>query len=301
MRRARLIVARVVLVASAVMLLGGCQSPTQATATLSVVTSFYPLFAFAQHVGGDRVTVSTLVPAGAEPHDFEPTPADVAALRDARVFIYNGAGLEPWVERLRREIPPATVVVEASTGLPLLTLSPREGLDPHVWLDPLLARRQVQNILSGLIRADPDGRAQNEERAARVQANLDGLHNRYAHTLARCERRVFITTHAAFGYLAKRYGLTMIAISGLTPDAEVPPGRMAAVAREARRHGVRVVYFETLVSPRVAETIAREVGVRTAVLDPLEGLAAEAQRQGKNYFTVMDENLRALAEGLDCR
>lgn len=300
MHRARLIVARVVLVASAV-LLGGCQSPPQVTATLSVVTSFYPLFAFAQRVGGDRVRVRMLVPAGGEPHDFEPTPADVAALRAARIFIYNGAGLEPWVERLRREIPPATVMVEASAGLPLMTLNRREGPDPHVWLDPLLALRQVQNILAGLIRADPDVRGQYEERAARVQADLEDLHTRYARTLARCERRVFITTHAAFGYLAKRYGLTMIAISGLSPEAEVPPGRMAAISREARRHGVRVVYFETLVSPRVAEAIAREVGARTAVLDPLEGLTAEAQRQGNNYFTVMDENLRALADGLDCR
>ncbi|HEV8338907.1 MAG TPA: zinc ABC transporter substrate-binding protein [bacterium] len=295
-------IVRWVLPAAAVALLSaGCGSQRQATTTLSVVASFYPLFEFAGRVGGDRVRVRTLVPAGAEPHDFEPTPADVAALRAADVFIYNGAGLEPWVARLRREISPSTVTVDSSAGLALMTPHPKGGPDPHVWLDPLLARRQVQNILAGLIRADPDGRSYYEERGTRLQADLAALHGRFAQGLAHCQRRVFITAHAAFGYLASRYRLTMIAISGLTPDAEVPPAKMAAVAREARRHGVRVIYFETLTSPRVAEAIAREVGARTAVLDPLEGLTPEAQRQGKNYVTVMDENLRALAEGLDCR
>ncbi|MGH2349647.1 MAG: metal ABC transporter substrate-binding protein [bacterium] len=273
---------------------------------LRVVSTFYPLYEFAQRVGGSRVTVRNLVPAGVESHDFEPTPRDVAGLKAARVLIYNGAGFEPWLQKLLPEVPQATVRVDTSSGLPLLRgfrgaagdSPPAE--DPHVWLDPVLAARQVDAIVEGLTTADPEGSATYRDNGARVNAELQELHRRYASTLAACRQRTFVTSHAAFGYLARRYRLTQIPISGLSPEAEPSPARLKTIVQEARRAGVRVIFYETLVSPRVAEVIAREVGARTAVLNPVEGLTPEELQQGRNYFTVMDENLRALAGGLGC-
>ncbi len=278
-----------------VCLAGGCLPRAEPPANLTVAATFYPLYEFASRVGGERVIVRSLVPTGVEPHDFEPTPKEVASLTRTRLIIYNGAGFEPWLEKLLPAVPADTVRVNTSAGLPLV------GKDPHVWLDPVLAARQVERILEGLNRADPDGRAVYATNGERLRADLDALHRRFAATLANCARRVFITTHAAFGYLARRYGLTQISISGLSPEAEPSAARLKTIVQEARRAGVPVIYFETLVSPRVAEVIAREVGARTAVLNPVEGLTAQEQRQGQNYFTVMDENRRALAAGLDCR
>jgi zinc transport system substrate-binding protein len=281
---------------------------------IAVVASFYPLYEFARRVGGEFADVSNLVPAGAAPHDYEPTPHDVAALHAARLVIYNGAGFEPWIEKLLPGLPAGVEPVNATDGLPLVRAeaehdhapgkeSPqdREGLDPHVWLDPVLAQQQVDLIAAAFARVDPDRRATYEANAAALKGELAALDERYRQTLAACRRKTFITSHAAFGYLAARYGLTMVPISGLSPEAEPPAARLRAVVREARAHRATVIYFETLVSPRVAETIAREVGARTAVLNPLEGLTAEDQAQGASYVTVMDANLRSLADGLDCR
>lgn len=272
----------------------GCTPPTAPSGTIAVVATFYPLYEFAQRVGGDRVTVRVLVPAGVEPHDFEPTPRDVTLLTDARLVIYNGAGFEPWLEKMLPDLGGA-VLVDASRGLPLI------GADPHVWLDPVLAAAQVARIVQGLSDVDPAGRETYGQNGTRVAEDLRELDRRLASALASCRRREFITSHAAFGYLARRYGLTQVAISGLSPESEPPPGRMREIVAEARRTGTTVIYYETLVSPRVAEVIAREVGARTAVLNPLEGLTVEEQKRGQNYFTVMNENLRALTDGLDCR
>jgi zinc transport system substrate-binding protein len=315
----------VVVAVTAVLALTACgrqappaSGPGPVERKVAVVASFYPLYEFARRVGGDHAEVRNLVPAGAEPHDYEPTPQDVAALHTARVVVYNGAGFEPWLEKLLPGLPAAVEPVNATDGLPLVTgeaehgheresrdgASPpggREGLDPHVWLDPVLARRQVDLIAAAFARVDPTRRETYEANAAALRAELAALDERYRRTLAACRKKTFITSHAAFGYLAARYGLTMVSISGLSPDAEPSAARLRAVVREARARGATVIYFETLVSPRVAETIAREVRAKTAVLNPIEGLTADERAQGATYFTVMDANLRNLADGLDCR
>ena len=297
----------VALLVLAAAVVSGCRPASDPTGRLPVIATFYPLYEFASRVGGERVAVRSLVPAGVEPHDFEPTPQDVAALTQARVLIYNGAGFEPWVEKLLPEVPASTVRVNATRGLPLVRGvreeegASRRALDPHVWLDPVLAAQQVDRIVEGLAKADPDGRAIYMANGAKVKSELDALHRRYTSTLATCRHREFITSHAAFGYLARRYALTQVSISGLEPESEPSPARVKQIVQAARRTGARVIYYETLVSPRVAEVIAREVGAKVAVLNPIEGLTADEQRRGQNYFTVMDANLAALAAGLDCR
>lgn len=270
---------------------------------MPVVASFYPLFEFTRKVGGDRVAVRNLVPAGVESHDYEPTPRDVIAMTNARVLIYNGAGFEPWVQRLLPQLPERIIRVNATAGLPVVTAAAGEDrgkTDPHVWLDPVLAQRQVGLILAGLIQADPAGRAVYVANAAAYQARLGVLHARLARTLAPCRTRVFVATHTAFTYFAARYRLTQVPISGLEPEHEPSPAKMREILRVVRRHRVRVIYYETLVSPRVATTIAREVGARTMVLNPVEGLTAEEQRRGRDYVSIMEDNLRNLAQGLAC-
>jgi zinc transport system substrate-binding protein len=302
--------ARSALAWAVVLLVGGCGVPRavpdaspspQRPARISVVTSFYPLYEFSKRVGGDAVVVRNLVPAGAEPHDFEPTARDVAALNAAQVLVYNGAGFEPWIEKLVPTLPATVQRINTTAGLPLVEGAHGGGPDPHVWLDPVLAGRQVDRVAAGLAHADRDRTATYEANAAALRADLLALHQRYGQTLQGCRKKTIVTTHAAFGYLARRYGLTMIAIAGLSPEAEPSPARLRQVLAEVRMHGIRVIYFETLVSPKVAQTIAREVGARTLVLNPVEGLTPDQQVSGATYFTVMDENLRNLAEGLDCR
>lgn len=269
---------------------------------LPVTATFYPLAEFSRQVGGDRVMVRTLVPARVEPHDYEPTPRDLVELARARVVVYNGAGFEPWLRRLLPTLP-RVVRVDSTAGLVLARSTaggPRATTDPHVWLDPILAQHQTERILAGLIAADPAGRAVYEGSARSFARRLAALHERNVRTLAPCRKKVFVVSHAAFGYFATRYGLTQIAISGVSPQEEPSAAKIREVLRLVRRHGLQVIYYETLVSPRVAATIAREVGARTLVLNPIEGLTTAEQQQGKTYLSIMEENLRALVAGLDC-
>jgi zinc transport system substrate-binding protein len=269
-----------------------------------VLTSFYPLSFFAAQIAGDRMEVRNLVPAGAEPHDWEPKPKDVADIGKAAVLIYNGAGLEHWIDSvLDAAKSDKRVDIVATDGLTLLPPPPGgrdEDLtnDPHVWLDPMLAKEVARTIADGLIAADPAGKATYEQNLAALVANLDGLDTRFRDGLRMCDRREIITSHAAFGYLARRYGLEQIAVEGLSPDSEPTPARIAAVTETARERKATHIFFETLVNPQVAETIAREVGAQTLVLDPIEGVQDE---RTQTYFTVMDENLANLRTALGCR
>ncbi|MDR7484603.1 MAG: zinc ABC transporter substrate-binding protein [Armatimonadota bacterium] len=295
MPRLAMMLAALIAAGSTVFPEGAPSGRAQAADPVTVAASFYPLYEFASAVGGRRARVRNLVPPGVEPHAYEPGARDVAVLSKTRLLVYNGAGFEGWVQRLLPSLPEHVIRVNATAGLPLV------GSDPHVWLDPVLAQQQVDNILAGFVRADPAHQSDYAAGAARLKADLQALHRRYAQTLQRCERRTFVTAHAAFGYLARRYGLTMLSIAGLSPEVEPSPARLREIVRVVRRHGVRVIYFETLVSPKVAQTIAREVGAATGVLNPVEGLTPDQQRRGETYVTVMHENLRQLAEGLGCR
>jgi len=281
----------------------GCSSrpPAGGPARISVAATFYPLAEFAQRVGGDRVEVRVLVPPGVEPHEYEPTPRDLAALARARVFLYNGAGLEPWVSRTLPGLPRGGVVVNATEGL-RLRASPGSpaAVDPHVWLDPVLAQAQVDRIRDGLTRADPAGAAAYAAGARALREELGRLHRRYAEVLGACRRKEFVTSHAAFGYLAARYGLVAMPIAGVTPETEPSPARLRALVAEVRRSGTRVIFAETLASRRVVDALARETGAQVRVLNPLEGLTPQERARGLNYLVVMDENLRQLADGLDC-
>lgn len=247
------------------------------------MAGFYPLAFAAEQVGGDGIEVTNLTPAGAEPHDLELTPREVEGILDADLVLFVGEGFQPAVE-------------EAAAGSSGETVDVLEGLelrdgDPHVWLDPVLFGEVVERIGAAL---------GDEISPQRLHTRLNTLDDAYQLGLADCERRDLVTTHDAFGYLADRYGLDVIPITGLSPEIEPSPRGLEAIAEIVEERGVTTVFTETLLSPEVGETVAREAGITTAVLNPLEGLTEDELARGDDYFSVMEANLEALRKGLGC-
>jgi zinc transport system substrate-binding protein len=275
-------------------------SPAAPPAKPLVVATVYPLWEFSRQVAGERAEVIVLVPAGVEPHDWEPAPRDVSLVQRASAFVHTGTPIDGWVRKLLADLGGRrVVVVNASSGVDLLIA--RGVTDPHVWLDPSLARRQVQAIAAGLEQADPEGRAIYAENTRALVARLDALDRELAAGLEDCARREIVTSHAAFGYLARRYRLTQIPIMGLSPEAEPNPADLAAIAQTARRLKVTHVFFETLVSPRLAETLSREIGATPLPLNPIEGVSPEQTAAGIGYVELMRANLANLRVALGCR
>lgn len=256
------------------------------TETEHVVAGFYPLAFAAEEIGGRRVRVTNLTPPGAEPHDLEVSPSDVAELREADLVLLLGRGFQPQLEDAAGDGDNVLRLLD-TPGLDL-----RANGDPHVWLDPVRYERIVARI----------GLALGAQSAANALAKrLRTLDGAYRRGLSDCERSDIVTSHEAFGYLAERYGLRQIAITGLSPEAEPEPARLQEVVDLVRRRGVTTIYFETLVSPRIADTVARETGADTAVLNPIEGLTEAESARGDDYLSLMRENLAALRRGLGCR
>ncbi len=272
---------------------------------LTVVASFYPMAEFAHQVGGDHVRVTTLVKPGIEPHDYEPSPRDVANLYKAKVLVYNGAGLEKWIGKLAPDLTGHGVtLVETSQGLQLQTApagDSRAATDPHIWLDPVLAIQQVKRIQTALSKADPTHSKAYAQNATRYIQELQALDTDFRTGLAHCERHDIVTSHRAFGYLAAQYNLQVVNIAGLSPDDEPSPQDLATVADFVREHDVHYIFFETLVSPKLAQTIAAETGVQTMVFNPLEGLTQQQIDRGMSYTAVQKDNLQALRTALHCQ
>lgn len=272
------------MVFAAAAFLSGCGEASSEGLRTEVVAGFYPLAYAAEEVGGTTVDVRNLTPPGTEPHDLELSVRDAARIQRADVVFYLGEGFQPALEE----------AASSSEGEVVNLLATQNGLrsgDPHIWLDPLRYARVVEEIGRALGRADP---------AKAFVARLQALDREFERGLADCSRRELVTSHEAFGYLAERYGLEQIAIAGISPEAEPSPRDLERVSRLAREKGVTTIFFETLVSPDVAATVAREIGATTAVLDPLEGIAQRDLERGADYFSVMRANLDALREGLGC-
>ena len=285
--------------ALALLALAGC-SPAAPPAKPLVVTTIYPLWEFSRQVAGDRAEVAVLVPAGVEPHDWEPAPRDVSQVRRAAVFVHTGTDLDGWAGKLLAELTDRRGVVVNTRGeASVVTVG---GVtDPHLWLDPTLARAQVLAIATGLERADPAGRAVYVDNAKAFVGRLDALDQEFTAGLADCARREVVTSHAAFAYLARRYRLTQVSVMGLSPEAEPSPADLAAIVRTARRLKVTHVFYETLVSPRLAETLSRELGATPLPLNPIEGVSPAEAAAGTGYVELMRANLANLRTALGCR
>lgn len=258
----------------------------------TVVAAFYPLAWAAEQIGGDSIDVVNLTPPGAEPHDVELTPRDVEKIQNADLVLYLGSGFQPALEHaVEGRSGPSLDLLD---GQNLMTGADEEqgAYDPHVWLDPSRLAAMVTLIGAQLHR---------EPAAARLVAKLEALDSELADGLAHCSRHEIVTSHAAFGYLAKRYGLKQLALTGLSPEAEPSPRDLEALVDEVKRTDATTVFFEMLVSSRLADTVAREAGAKTAVLDPLEGLTEDEVAAGEDYFSVMRADLATLREALQCR
>jgi zinc transport system substrate-binding protein len=291
-RRATVGIVRALIVLLATLALAGCgngepvfcppvgEQPEECRPRIAVA-SFYPLAWATEEVAGASIDdVVNLTPPGAEPHDLELSPGDVETIRDAELVVYIGGGFQPALED----------AIEGRDGRSLNLL--REGEDPHIWLDPIRFAQAVERIARGVGGA---GSAYDEIR------ELKKLDAEYRRGLRDCDRRVLVTTHAAFGQLARRYGLTELSLAGRSPEVEPSPRELEELIGKVRESGATTVFAEPLVSDRVAETVAREAGATVATLDPVEGLSEERLAAGEDYLSVMRANLAALREALGCR
>ncbi len=271
---------------------------------LQVTASFYPLYFFAKEIGGNKAEVVDITPAGAEPHDYEPTARDIARIEKSKLLVLNGGGLEAWGDNIKKNIDPReTSVIMAGEGLTAQQVT-EEGeirTDPHIWLSPVLAQEMADRIAQSFELADPPNKNYYRANATAIKAKLAELDKAYRQGLSRCAEKNIITSHAAFGYLAATYGLKQVPIAGLSPDAEPSPQQLANIAKFAKDNHVKYIFFESLVSPKLAQTIANEVGAQTLVLNPIEGLSNEELDSGKDYLTEMQSNLINLKTALQCR
>ncbi|MFG3708893.1 metal ABC transporter substrate-binding protein [Micromonospora sp. NPDC047670] len=281
---------------------------------VDVVAAFYPLQFVAERIGGDAVKVTNLAKPGAEPHDLELNPGQVGQVSEAELVVYL-KGFQPNVDEAveqnagDRAFDVATVQPlrdaaagghehEGEAGATGEPHAEEEGggKDPHLWLDPTRLATVGDKLAERLGRADPERAADYTARAAVLRTELEKLDAEFTTGLKTCQRREIVVSHTAFGYLTERYQLEQIGITGLSPENEPSPQRLAEVIEEAREHKATTIFFETLVSPKVAQTIADQVGAKTAVLDPLEGLSTD----GGDYLSVMRTNLQTLRTALSC-
>lgn len=278
------------------LLFTGCSpagEQTTAGGGLRVCASFSTMADFAGKIGGDRAEVVNLMPSGAEPHDWEPSARDIAALEGADILVINGAGFEHWVDGVIPTLQnKALVVVDTSEGIGLRG-EQEQARDPHVWLDPSNAALQLEAVRAAFAAADPDNAACYNGNYEAVRQKLNELDGEYRDALSALPGRHIVVAHEAYGYLCEAYGLSQVAVQGLSPEGEPDPAQMAEVVNYSRDYRIKIIFFEETASPKVAEAIARETGAETAVLSPLESLG-----EGQDYFSVMRENLEQLKRAL---
>jgi zinc transport system substrate-binding protein len=286
---------------------------SHASPKLKVAASFYPLAHFAEMAGGQNVDVTNIMPPGSEPHEFEPTPGDMRKIYRSEIFLFNGLGLDPWAERLEPDLSrQGTTIIKMSRFFSSGTQTVQESgkhdndnrhgdFDPHIWLDPLLAAKEVEIIRDVLISIDPD-----HENAYMVNSSayiklLYKLHQDYEKGLTSCRMRDIIVAHDAFSHLGRRYNLTVHSITGISPEEEPSPRKMVALAKLAMKLKINHIFFEQLTSSKLAETIAGEVEAETLVLNPLGGLTPKDISRGRTYISVMEDNLKNLRIAMECK
>lgn len=309
-----------VMITVALMLVGCARHEQKQSAKLQVITSLFPLYDFARTIAGDKGEVSLLLPPGMEPHSYEPKPDDIMRIGKAGLFIYSNRYMEPWAETILKGIDRQKLrVVDAGHGVNYLkggadvehdhaghaghdVKGHAAGMDPHIWLDFGNARIIVANILAGFEAADPANASYYRANAAGLAARLEELDQRYQQGLASCGTKVFLHGgHYTFGYLARRYGLEYHSLSGVSSESEPSASRMTAMARQIKQSGVRYLFAEELLSPRLTETLAEETGVGVLKLHGAHNLGRDDFQRGVTFMGLMEDNLKNLQKGLACR
>jgi zinc transport system substrate-binding protein len=290
---------------------------------LQVVTSLFPLYDFARNIGLDQADVSLLLPPGLEAHSFEPRPSDMVRLNRADIFIYTNRAMEPWALDILKGVQNRKLkVIESGRGIVMqaglqehaagdkaahrhdAVDRHRHGnstTDPHIWLDFSNAAVMVDHILSGFIEKDPRNRIFYQENAAAYKVKLNALDRQFEEGLSRCRKDVIVHGgHFAFGYLARRYGFRYVSVSGLSPNAEPTPTAMIRISKILKANGLNHLFYEDLLSPRIAETIARETGTSLLMLHAAHNISKEEFKQGVGFIELMQRNLENLKKGLVC-
>lgn len=292
------------------------ESAENGNGKITVYASFFTMYDFASKIGGDKVNVVNMVPSGMEPHDWEPSPRDIAGLSRADLFVYSGAGMEGWVDKILSAVDSDRLVaVETSKGI-TLEKSVSDGhdgensasetghsdealeYDPHVWLNPENAKIQMKAIMDVLVRIDSENSSYYMNNYDYYAKKLDELDKKYRETTGAFSRKVIVVSHAAYGYLCSAYGLEQFSLEGIAGDSEPTAAKMKEIINFVKDHDVKVIFYDGISSSKVVDAVARETGARVAVLSPLEGISDEDIKTGKDYFSIMEENLKALSDAL---
>lgn len=318
----RIISALISMLILAVVMTGcGKSNVTLSEEKVNVVTTFYALYDFASRIGGDRAHVINLVPAGVEPHDWSPKSRDLNHMSKAQLFIYNGAGFEGWVGDFLGSLKKDSgiAVIEASKGIELLHAEHEDDhghgdeksknkdehgheehsdVDPHVWVSPKSALKMAETIKNGLVQADAANQSYYESNYETLKKQLTELDDKFTKALSKTVKKEIVVSHQSFGYLARDYGLTLMPIMGLSPGAEPTAQDLKEINKFVREHQVKYIFFEELISDKMAKMLAKDAGIETLVLNPLEGLTQEQVKAGEHYVTVMENNLQNLLKAL---
>jgi zinc transport system substrate-binding protein len=299
------------LMIAALGLLVGCSSSSSSAGSgkVKVVASFYPVANFARQVAGGRAEVKSVIPDGQDPHEYDPTSRDLAAAYDSRLFIYNGANLEPWAEKIRPELESKGIkVLRLSDSVDLLTGISGEvtqdvnKADPHIWLDPVSAQKMVGLIRDALVALDPAGAADYQSNASAYLTKLQALDQEFEKGLSDCKSHTVVLSHMAFQYLAKRYGFKAIGISGLSPEEEPSPKDYARLVDDTKNMGIHYIFFEIRSNPKLAESLASEIGGETLNMYHLDGGFTPEESANPNlYVEQMRANLDNLRKAMECR
>ena len=288
---------------------------TTPTTKLKVIASFFPMYEFAKNVAGDKADVSVFIPIGEEPHGWEPPTQQIQDVQNAQLFIYNGAGMEAFIPQfISTGNFPSTTFVRASQGIEMQNadvqnMAPDEakpvieqgGKDPHVWNDPILAQQEIRNIANAIEKSDPTNAQYYETNANSYIAKFAKLDQDIKSGLSNCKTHTFVSFHNAFNYFSQRYGLTDVWIYGIAPESELAPQDMEKVINIAKANNVKIIFSEDLVDPRLADTLATEVGAQTRVLSPLEGINDTEQKEGITFLDKWYQNLDNLKAALECQ
>lgn len=271
---------------------------------LNIYTSFYPVYDFTSKIGGDKISVKNIVPTGTEPHDWEPTPKDMQSIAEADMLIYNGLGMEQWVEKVTSAVGNDNLkLVEASNGVELITVGDNSqtdyyDTDPHIWTSIRNAVIEMENIKNALCEADSENSDYYEENFNKYKSEFEALDKEFEDFVSNCSKKDIIVAHDAFSYLCRDYGLNQIAINGLSAESEPEPSKMAEIVDFAKNNNIKIIFYEELISPKAAQTIANEIGAETTALNPLEGLSESEEANGDDYLSVMKKNLEAIKKAL---
>lgn len=289
--------------------------PEPQTSKIRVIASFYPLYEFSKNIAREKADVSVFIPIGIEPHDWEPSTGNLIELKESDIFVYNGVGMEPFVEKLIDSGEyPNVLFIETASGIALIKTEDEHvseedsedehdhlPYDPHIWLDPILAKQQVTMIKDAMTKVDANNAQYYEDNANAYSAKLDELDSKIRVELSNCKKNTIVPFHNAFAYFGNRYGIIIHSLSGVVPESEATASELKELIDFVKENEIKVIFTEELVDPKLAQVLADEAGAQVLTLSPLEGVSQEELSKGTSYLDKMEENLKNIKMALECQ